>query len=224
MTDLIIISCGKNGLDQITRNALISLKNSEDFKFNVIVVESEPIYYEDCLTIHPKEKFNYNKFINIGLSYCKNEIVSFCNNDLIFHKNWMSSHIEIFKNHPKIESLSPKCNFWKNGQKYEKHSNFSKGIYFGSRSGYELTGWCITVKRSLLNKIGNLDTTTSFWYSDNTYSMQLNKNRIIHALNADSLVTHLFGKSQILLNTSELNDMTIGQKKFFIKSINIKNL
>ena len=219
--DIIIISCGKNELNLMTQQTINSLIESDVFNFNIIVVESEPIKYENCLTIKCDDPFNYNHFVNIGLSYCHSDIVSFCNNDLIFHKNWLTSHMKVFEKFPEIHSLSPKCDVWKDGSIYKKHSKFNKGVYLGFETGSELAGWCITVRKKVLNQIGKLDTTTSFWYSDNNYAMQLIKHKFQHALNADALVTHLFGRSSSLLTKEEFEQMTIGQKKSFLKRWNI---
>jgi hypothetical protein len=138
--DIIIISCGKNELNLMTQQTIDSLRRSEDLDLNIIIVESESVSYQNCLTIKYDGLFNYNKLINIGLSHCHDDIVTFCNNDLIFHKHWLTSHIKVFKEYPEIHSLSPKCDMWKDGSIYQKHKNFNKGIYLGFRTGFEIAG------------------------------------------------------------------------------------
>ena len=219
--DVVIVSCGKNDLKLMTQQTIDSLIMSENFNFNVIVVESESVEYKNCLTIKCNETFNYNRFVNIGLSHCYSDIVSFCNNDLIFHKNWMTFHMKVFNDNSEIHSLSPKCDLWKDGSVYKKHEDFNKGIHLGFRTGFELVGWCITVRKFVLDDLNGLDTSTNFWYSDNNYAMQLMTNGYQHALNANSTVTHLFGKSSILLTSKEFENMTIGQEVKFLRRWNI---
>ncbi len=134
---------------------------------------------------------------------------------MIFHSGWFLSHLLAFEQHPTVQSLSPKCPRCR-GAGYKNHENFKSGVYFGFRIGYEVAGWCITIRRHIFDIMGGLDTSTFFWYSDNNYAMQLKKSGYLHGLNADSLVTHLFGKSHCLLNDTE--HATTGQKKFFINN------
>ena len=45
--------------------------------------------YPECKVIYPEVEFNYNKFLNIGISNCEGDWVLICNNDLYFYKNWL---------------------------------------------------------------------------------------------------------------------------------------
>jgi GT2 family glycosyltransferase len=64
-------------------------------------------------------------------------------------------------------------------------------IYEGYYIGTLLTGWCIFVTRSCIEKIGSLDETYSFWCSDNAYADQLKAHGIRHGLFCNVRVDHL---------------------------------
>ena len=111
--DVIILSYGKGELQETTQNCIDSLIESDPLvNFNVVVVESydelDGYQYSNTIgtfpppeitTIYPKEEFGYNKFLNIGLKHCKGDFVAYCNNDLIFHKEWASNIMaEMLKN------------------------------------------------------------------------------------------------------------------------------
>ena len=115
--DIIILSYAKNGmLKQLTEQTISTLLVSEDpaqIHFNIIVIESNknlaPFQFENTKTIYPKEKFNFNKYLNIGISLTSKKYTCLCNNDLIFHKNWASEILKEFARYPTLLSANPYC-------------------------------------------------------------------------------------------------------------------
>lgn len=213
-SDVIIISWAKNQkLKNITESCINSLRASEDIDFNIIVVETNKnVKYNDCFIIRPPMPFNYNHCVNLGLSLCHHNVITFCNNDIIFHSGWLTSHLEVFSEHKDIFSLCSKC------PSHKLHSGMS-GLNRGFEVRRELVGWCITCRREVFEIIGKLNEDVRFWYSDNVYANQLKLYSLQHALNSNSLVTHLF--SSTLVTSDDLDDLTVGQKFKYISTFKV---
>jgi len=225
MIDVIFLSYTKNlyyyGLTQRSINTLI--QNNQDVDFNIFVVETnkkiidEFFVYRDCSVLIPEEDFNYNRFIQYGLNFCKNDYVLICNNDLIFTKDSIKNLISIVKKYD-IESASPiEPNFHNNlFSEKEMHSDFIEGY----KVQKHILGWCIILKRNLIEKFNLFDEEFSFWYQDDDYAMELKKNGIKHFLIPSSKVRHEFSASHTLLKEKET--MTFGLKKKFDEKWNLK--
>lgn len=199
--DVVILSDAKSdAFYSITKQCIDSLYKSiidSDINFNIYVVESNHniVYDLPVVTLHLNEKlFNYNKFANYGIRHGCNEYVMFCNNDLIFNKNW----INIFKY--KYDSMSPICPITKSQQKF---AHIKRPI-FGYDVAQHISGWCIILKREVWNRIGELNEDCNFWYADNIYAQQLKKYNIDHFLIPTSKVTHINGGSNTLNTLDKL--------------------
>lgn len=189
--DVIMLSLSKDEkIHNMTQNAINTLHSSENkHKFNVILLESikdQKVEYSGCTVMYPDFEFNYNKFMNFGLSRCNSKYVALCNNDLIFHKNWFS---EIYKHKDIADSFSP----WNNSgncwhPEYKK--TYEEEFLPGYEIGFHISGWCIVAKRKIFDTI-ELDERVSFWYSDKVYSDALQRKDIPHILVLNSYVDHL---------------------------------
>lgn len=213
--DVIILSESiNNELIKMTTECINSLRQSEThIKFNVILIESnkqiDPLIYSDIIDhlYIPDEEFNYNKFCNIGLSFCTNEYVCLCNNDLIFQPNWCTEILKIQNQHTYISSFSP----WNSFERWhESRMSEYKEFYVGDGIGYEMCGWCIFTKKDTFDLI-TLDDRVSFWFSDNVYGDELRKHNIKHALVTNSIVNHLTSKTLLTKSEMEIKKLTEGQ-------------
>ena len=175
---VIFLSYTKNDdIFEMTNKAIDSLFNSEsnEITFEVIVIESNPQFHEkyqfpsSVKTIIPNEKFNFHKFLNIGIKEAKFNQIALCNNDVIFHQSWYSELLKIKKLNPKICSFSP-CELNENNQ-YQSHE-------LGYDVRTHIKGWCIVTDKDNLLKIGLLDERFDFYYADDDYSMSLKKHNI----------------------------------------------
>jgi len=219
--DIIILSYAKDDhLKQLTEQTISTLLESEDpekINFNVLVIESnkalEPFQFKNTNTIYPKEKFGFNKFLNIGIKATSNQYICLCNNDLIFHKNWASEILKHFKINLKIKSANPYCSNFRYPLEITHKSSVICRRKNLNTDGI-LTGWCIFIERIIFDKIGLLDERFEFWYADNDYDLTLRKHKIDHALIKSSKVTHLECKSHDTLG-DDLDAMTIGQRIIF---------
>lgn len=204
--DIIILSYAKNDqLKQLTQQTITTLLSSEDpakIKFSILVIESNrdlaPFRFENTTTIYPKEKFNFNKYLNIGIRATKNEFICLCNNDLIFHKNWASNLLLAQKN----ENIQCASTYWKEYHYDERNIAPNSRNIAGGRDIF--SGWCFLIRRSLLKHIGFFDERINFWYSDDDFCKVLEKNNIPNILVTNAEVTHVGGYS--------LNNMDKKQK------------
>lgn len=205
--DIIILSFAKTDelkyLTQQTVDTLIASEDPEKIKFNIIIYESNqelaPYQFPGSLTIYPKEKFNFNKYLNFGIRDTNNPYICFCNNDLIFYKGWASRILDTMKQNPGLLSISPYCP--------DTHTYF--GLNSGLKYGYEkikyVAGWCIFVNRDIFKTIGFFDENFKFWYSDNDYGKTLEKFNLKHAVDTSSCVKHL--------GSQTLNDDAISNRQ-----------
>ena len=215
--DAIILSNTKDlSLYGLTQRTINSLRNSEeDYCFDIKIVETnikfleESFIYHDCDVITPGEKFNYNKFLNIGLSHCSNEWIVICNNDLIFTEKWFSCMMNFQKLNPYIKSLSPFEPIWHT----ERGLSSKQESYTGYRIGLELTGWCLVIHRDIIYKCNLFDERFSFWYQDNDYAETIKHHHFLHALVCNSRVYHVGSVSHHLLE--DVSDQTHGQRDIF---------
>lgn len=219
VVDVIILSYVKDdSILKMNNDCIDSLNSSsENIKFNILLIETDWIneYKYDqpnVKVIQPKEEFNYNKFLNIGLKECKNDWVLISNNDTIYHKNFLEEMMVVHNHDNQILSMSPMDDDWHRHQTFDKKSD----IYYGYRTSYEVAGWSILVHKSAIQTIGGFDEQFTFWYQDNDYAHSLMKNNIKHALITKSKVTHLLSKSHGFLEGRKKYEMTDGLGHVFM--------
>jgi GT2 family glycosyltransferase len=190
-------------LRRMTQRCIDSLIASEDMKFNIVVIDGnkDSLGFVGAKTIVYHFPFNYNKCVNLGLTYGNADVVAICNNDLLFDRLWLTKTLEAM------------------GEKYLSASPNNKLSSGGIVEGYKiekiLLGWCIVVKRKVFEQIGPLDESVTFWYSDNLYGEQLRKAEIKHILVLNAFVRHLGSQTLRLINNKIV--LTLEQKKIFEK-------
>lgn len=212
--DVIIPSKTSAKFQGMVSACIQTLRESEEhIKFNVIVVETEkdaPVDAGQDITITwPDEEFNYNKALNLGINASENDWIVLANNDLIFHRGWFSEILKVKEKHPNVQSFCP----WNSHQNWHENRLPKEGeLFFGYRTSHEVAGWCIVINRSLLQSV-QFTEECQFWYSDNIYAHQLEKEKLPHVLVRSSKVDHLHG-----ITTAHDKDryrLTVGQKASF---------
>jgi hypothetical protein len=204
-------------------NTLRSLFESEiDYKFDVVLVESEYLpnnkfyklvdeFPENTLKIiNPCEKFNYNRFLNIGLcSISGSNWLVVINNDLKFEKEWFSEMMNIHKIRPDLITFSP--------FEPDCHTNFFgdfEGDYLeGYQRSYHVTGWCLVLNKIVMDAMGEWDERFVYWCQDDDYAEFLRTSRIGNALVKKSVVHHLHKYDEESISTKlileyEKNEIT----------------
>lgn len=183
--DLIIVSKSTPELKKFTLQTIATaLQDKADV--NVIIVETsgKKVDYPGAETVMYKGQFNYNRALNLGLTKAKGDIHILANNDLVFYKGWSQIGEQMLINgFDSASALSED----------RRQSIFKRGdwIYPGYEIGRYLTGWCIFVTRECIKKIGKLDETFEFWYSDNVFADQLQANKLRHGLFCNVQVNHV---------------------------------
>jgi hypothetical protein len=224
--DIIILSYAQNAeLKRITEQCICTLLASESrskINFQIIVVESEKILqdfqYEGTTTIYPDEEFSYNRYLNIGIANGTSRYICLCNNDLIFHPHWATEILKSFYKYKDLSSASPFCSIHHPKMGFERNN----GIYPGYRSRYELAGWCIFMKRQVLDLVGKLDENFKFWCADNDLSNMLSVLDIKHALVSTAMVDHLDGATFDLQSKDKQDELTAGEFFYFEKKWNYR--
>lgn len=230
--DIIILSYAKNEhLKKLTQQTIDTCMASEDpnqINFKILVMESEksiePFQFEGSKTIYPKEKFGFNRYLNIGIKETGSNFICLCNNDLIFYKGWASEILKALGFDISISSASPYCSIFHTS----KNINFNDGISYGYINGIHVAGWCIFVKREIFLKIGLFDERFKFWCCDDDYRMTLKSKNIKHALIKMSKVDHLGSMSLSEIQTKNVpfktKRLTTAQQHYFDYKWNHKNL
>jgi GT2 family glycosyltransferase len=207
--DIIFVAdTSKHSLYVMTHLAIRTCLRSEPgMKLNIIVVDGNKHAggFESTKTIIYDGAFNYNHCLNIGLQYSTAPYVALCNNDLLFSPNWLTNVIKYMEKG--YHSASP----------FHRQTT-RKGAQEGYRIEKEVLGWCIVCTRELIDKIGKLDETCSFWFSDNIYAEQIKKAGYKHILVYDSYVRHL--ESKTLSKATNHRELTKGQYKLFEQFLN----
>lgn len=217
-----------------TQRAINTLRMSQpDVSFNIIVVESNPNYlhkgfwYHDCTVITKDEEFNYNKFLNYGLQKCTEEWIIVSNNDVIFTSNWFRFIIDFNENNPGYGMFCPyEPNWHRDKTDLSSQSgqliDGSKEFYEGYRTSFEITGWCMVLKRDTIDKCEFFDERFKFWYQDNDISMTLKHKNIKNALVTKSRVYHMVSQSYSTIPSDRKQEMMEDQINIFYKKWNLK--
>lgn len=217
--DVIIVSLGDTPeRREMTNTAINTLLASDQLvQFNIVVVEHHKTFlkeghvYEGCTVVVPQEeKFNYNLYLKYGIKHSSGAPWTvLANNDLLFHRGWMTTIMKMF-NVTGIKSFSP----WNDGTHQEKFPGQTKLLHVGHRVAYELAGWCMVIRRDLLDQM-DLSTRVMFWYSDNIYADELKRLNERHALVTESLVTHLESATINKFDPKKLHQYTHQQTKLY---------
>jgi GT2 family glycosyltransferase len=202
--DVVIISDAKNQYCRILTEKAIESARLDSCIGEVIVIEKQDCDYEGAKVFRQVGEFCYNRFLNEGAGYGKSEYIAFCNNDLLFEKNWASIIIDEMEMEW-VSSASP----------FSPISNFSNRTFIeqnsGNHFGYEIRkhfcGWCFVWKRELWDKIKH-DERINFWTSDDATAHQLKENDEKHILVTNSIVHHV-NNGSVTLNTLPNEDKSI---------------
>lgn len=219
--DIIFLSLGSTPeLREMQQNAIdTARKGDPDVDFSILVIESDTSLWEQkyqyagavTLFAPATETFNYNKYMNIGRRHLNGKYVALCNNDLVFTDGWATNLMKALEEGG-FDSVAPMCP--------TTHSSvvFNEGYLEGyevNTVGRPLCGWCLFHRRTLYDTIGDLCEGVEFWYSDNAYSIQLQKHGLKHALVQSSKVHHLGSRTLNLHDAAQQQYLTYDQLRKF---------
>jgi hypothetical protein len=204
----------------ITRRSLLTLKDSTIGTMNVALVESgndNKNFYSDLVNhyIVPNEKFNYNKFLNLGFNLVNQEDwLLITNDDVSYHKNWFQEIMSIHGDRPDITSFSPSDPLFQ--------MKFYPRLFVGTKDNYlesykvseSVCGWSILIKMESAKIVFPLDEQFDMYYQDNDYAEVLKINNIRHALSRHSIASHLNTFDVLKTSESKIAKMKIDENKF----------
>lgn len=188
--DLIIVAkSGRKEVDMITQNCIDSaFKYLDGQKLNVILVETSgkryPFIGVNKYVDYQGVEFNYNHALNLGVTAAIGDVFILANNDIVFTKGW--AQIGDLMKYNKFDSASALSE-----DKRQRYFNRGNWIYEGYDIGRHVTGWCLFLTANGYKKIGQLDETFNFWYSDNVYSDQIRAAGLRHGLFCNIQINHV---------------------------------
>ena len=189
----------ENCINSIGEYPIIVVETNTKLKGKRIPLEDKAKF------IFPEEEFNYNRFLNIGISKIDTDRFIISNNDVIYEPGCVheiNSRLSYYDSVSPVDLLNPKS-----------IQSFGPCI-----EGYEIevhvNGCCIGMTKKTYNTIGKFDENFKFWYQDNDYANLLRKHNLKHALIRDAKVKHLGHQSHKLLGEKH-HDMTHGLEKTY---------
>lgn len=210
--DLIIVSRSSTPELTATTQKAIDSAMQDGAEVNVIIVETsgkkvnynvEVIYYSD--------PFNYNRCLNLGLLRAKGDIHILANNDIVFHKGWSVIGPQMISEcvgSASALSGDPRQRLYDPGPHY----------FLGYGIGMHVAGWCLFITNETYKRIGAIDESVEFWYSDNQYAKQIQEAGIKHALFCNVRVDHVTSRTLRTLPYREQRRFTLGSKQKIIKN------
>ena len=190
--DLIIVAKSSDPQLIAMTQQTIDTARADGADMRVIVVETGPYHkYRDCdVSVFYKDDFCYNHALNLGLLEAKGDIHLLANNDLVFRPGW-SKVGDIMKDN--------NCHSASMLSQDMRQRHFERGefLYEGYNVGSHLTGWLILLDDYCLSKIGKLDESFKFWYSDDVYALQLRAAGVKHYLVCNCQVDHITSQTLI---------------------------
>lgn len=171
--DIIIPVC-----DQLeyTKTCLESIKKHTQYPYRIIVVDDASdketqVYLDDLdkkqkiVLIRNETNLGWLKSANKGMCYAKAEYICLMNNDTLATDGWLTEMIDIAKKEKDISLVNPS---------WEKPKRVSLDNYASSikrfKGQYIETDWargfCILIKRQVIDKIGYFDEAYSPGYFD----------------------------------------------------------
>ena len=213
----------------VTCRAINTLRKTtrKSIDLNVIVVESNRgrvvdgtlvrpsgemhLDYDGCMVVSPDEAFNYNRFLNSGLAFCDGDYTLICNNDIIFTDGSVQNLVECMARNG-IGSACPLEPNWHS--RHFSPEELRAECIKGHRVMHEICGWCICMSHGTRVKMGKMDESFSYYYSDNDYAMRLQNLGIDHFLVTRSIVKHEFSASRLLVSKTHDDLTSVGRLAF----------
>jgi glycosyltransferase involved in cell wall biosynthesis len=174
LIEVIIIDDASN---QETKDALNTLCDARD-KFGL----------KTRLITNP-ERLGVTKSWNIGISESTGRFLAFCNNDILFGKNWDVPLIKAVANGAYVASPyhtagNDRPKDWPAGKR--RHNN----------GGFPMLGACFMLERCTFDKIGMFDERVKIWCNDNwLVDVVTQKHRKRMSMVKDSYVHHFYSKT-----------------------------
>ncbi|MEK6732049.1 MAG: glycosyltransferase [Candidatus Omnitrophota bacterium] len=179
---------------EITRNCIESIIVNTGIPFRLIVIDNKSdlaakkylnsvksILKNNFTLIENIENIGWIKAVNQGVKASNAPYVCIMNNDVIVSDRWIDNMVEVVDKNPKIGLMNPR---------------WEKGSFKGARCEYIETDWCrgfcVLIKREVIDKIGGFDEAYGFGYwEDHDYSVRVINAGYVPALALNSFAEHI---------------------------------
>lgn len=232
-----IIIIGTNQIHH-TVNCIKSIyENTKDFE--LIVVDNfssdgtteylHGLPYDNVKVIRTNRKETFAVSNNLGLRLAEGEYVIFLNNDTIVSNDWDSKMLSHFDNVPfkNIGAVGPVSNMSNGSQMVKKQK--SEAWYEGHKGRWKHTGilygWCVMVKKHILDEIGGFDERFENAWEDNDLSLRIQLAGYKLIIAYDTYIDHV-GQGTLKTQLSQEEYMISGEKNrkvYFDKWANKKH-
>ena len=185
-----------NEIYEMNCRCLSSLFESEQWKtgeLEVLLIESnkQSVYQYDerVRVLIPDEKFNFHRFLNIGIDNTSGQFIAFCNNDIVFQPKWWTAIKQVKKAHSKFMCFSPLDRSYP--MMTEEQMPSTKDYYIGWENKRHFAAWCFVWERKVFDIVGRFDEVFDFYSADDDELMTLRKYAIPNVLVTKSEVKHI---------------------------------
>ena len=190
-------------------DSLFKSESWQDGDLEVLLMESNKnaayTYDERVKVIVPDEKFNFHRFLNIGMEQSNGEWLAFCNNDIVFTQSWFSAILSIKAKNPGFMCFSPFDRAYPLMAELCCGNNVSPYV-IGWENKKHFAAWCFVWQRKVFDIIGKFDETFDFYSADDDELMTLRKYAIPNVLVTASEVRHL---SQVVTKKVDLKQSSL---------------
>lgn len=201
----------------LNKQAIETLLSSEVWpsgSLQILLIESnkENPYqypYPNVEVLIPNEKFGFHRFFNIGIEHTDGEYLAFCNNDIIFHKNWFSAIREVADNRQRFLCFSPIDDSGNYPKMSPEALPREKAFYKGWEHQKHFAPWCFVWKRKVFDITGPFDETIDFYGADCDEQNMMSRNALWSVVCTKSIVNHLAGQTAILKQSAVDNQYRI---------------
>lgn len=180
--------------------------------------------------IHMPENVGFGKAINIGVQHSKGKYVVFLNNDTLVTKNWLDNIIAAFEKDSSIGIASPVTNYVGEGKQIDRRARkisveeideYALEIQGRNDIEYEpnrLVFFCVVLKRSVIDLIGNIDTNYDIGnFEDDDYCVRARLAGFNLAIIKNSFVYHYGSATFKASGIDHTETMSINRRRFFQK-------
>ncbi len=154
---------------------MILVDNASDDETKDYLCNFAAEHKDKTLLIRNEENLGYIKAINQGLKASSAEYVCMMNNDTLPSPGWLERMVDFAVTHPDVGLINPQCQ-GHSGDTVDSHAEMlarNKGEYMEMN---QCQGFCMLVKRELIDKVGFLDEAFGVGgYDDTDYSIRAHK-------------------------------------------------
>lgn len=225
--DVLILTNTANGyIKSFTQKAIDSLLASEEpDTFNIIVIESNPQAKEyNNVNVHlvPNEKFNYNRFLNLGYEVCDksdpDRYLVISNNDVEYYRNWFTILTAAMKQN-NLDTASPRSKQYQIGVNpilEIKHRTYPENqVIINDDIIAEFCGWCWCCTHVTAQRLFPLSEDFIFWFQDNDLVQIIRQLGMKHGLVTSARVDHQGQQSYKTIDPKDLWNYTSGLEEVF---------